>query len=59
MTFTDLMSSLGGALNLWSGISAVVAVEVIELIYFTVKKVFHKRSKLDAEKYNNGNTGFD
>ena len=33
MTLTDLFASLGGILNLYSGISFVLAIEVIDLLY--------------------------
>ena len=32
MTLVDVFSSLGGSLNLWSGITAIVIVEIIDAI---------------------------
>ena len=33
VSFEGLISQLGGTLNLWSGISAIIAIEIIEFIY--------------------------
>ena len=57
MSVTDLVSSLGGALNLWSGITAVVAVEILELLYFSCRDMLQKGGRQkDAQKLESKHT---
>ena len=42
LTATSFLSQLGGALNLWAGITVVVVVEVIEFCYEVVLERFNR-----------------
>ena len=46
-TTTSIMSQLGGILNLWAGITVVVAIELIEFCYEVVTDKFTRRSQAD------------
>ena len=38
--YASFLSQLGGTLNLWSGITIVVLMEIVDLIYQIIKKIF-------------------
>ena len=44
LTLTSFTSQLGGALNLWAGITVVVIIELIELCYEVVAGWFNRKS---------------
>ena len=56
ITATEFMSSMGGALNLWAGITVVVGVELVELLYELMKTIVVGSKK---EKGTENNTGAD
>ena len=47
LTSTAFLSQLGGALNLWAGITVVIVVELIELCYEVVVDRFNRKSSVD------------
>ena len=47
LTATAFLSQLGGALNLWAGITVVIVVELIELCYEVVVDRFYRKSSED------------
>ena len=57
LTLTSLMSQMGGALNLYSGISVIVAVECLELLYLLTKEMSKKLLKCSTEKTDSSSDG--
>ena len=50
MTTSTLLSQLGGALNLWSGITVILIIEIIDLIYHIIEDKFSKDKEEDRVK---------
>ena len=48
-TLTTLMSQIGGVLNLYSGISLIVVVECMELMYNLLTLPYRPRERIDGE----------
>ena len=55
LPFIGFVSQLGGALNLWAGITVVIVIELIELIYEIIMKQYKRpNTKKYSDSENDG-----
>ena len=50
LSFTSFLSQLGGALNLWAGITVVVLVEILELFYHLLVDIHKEQTDQDEQE---------
>ena len=50
LSFTSFLSQLGGALNLWAGITVVVLVEIMELFYHLLVDIRKDYAQQDGQE---------